>query len=84
LDLSDNQLHSYGCRILELAKKGSEVILDLKGNHQAFAGGETPVSVADVVQGVLHGVTQISDVDELRRRVSHPALRAADRPKPHS
>lgn len=83
LDLSENKLTNYGCGKLELSKKGFDVSLDLKRNNQASAGGETPVSVGDLVQGVLQGVSQIVDnTAELRRRVSHPSMRAGERPNP--
>jgi uncharacterized protein (TIGR02996 family) len=83
LDISDNRLTTKGCRILQEANKSGAVNLNLADNSQSTVGAETPIPVADVVQGVLRGVSEVVDAAELRRRVAHPTMRAGDRPNHH-
>jgi Ran GTPase-activating protein (RanGAP) involved in mRNA processing and transport len=81
-DLSNNLLTSDGCmRILERAKKTGTVV-DVTRNSQASSGTETPISAAELVQGVLQGVSEVEKTAELRRRVTHPNLRIGERPNP--
>ncbi|MBA4186657.1 MAG: hypothetical protein C0467_01425 [Planctomycetaceae bacterium] len=68
-DLGGNRLTRHGLALLHGARGESGVVLDVSNNVQSVAGGEVPVSVADVVPGVLQGV---SEAAELRRRISNP------------
>ncbi len=77
LDLSGNRLTSYGVGIVQTARGTSRLVLDTSGNVQTSAGGEAPVTVGQVVSGVLQDVAEAA---ELRRRVSHPLWRPGDRP----
>ncbi len=83
LDLSENRLTRQGTNRLETAKGDHPMTLELNGNVQTSAGGEAPVRVGEVVPGVLRGVTEVAEANELRRRVAHPAMRPPERPNPH-
>ena len=83
-DISENMgLTRIGCRILEHENKGGSTVLDTSGNGQPSAGGVTPISGEDLVQGGNQGVSEIEEAERLRRRVSHPAMRGQNRPNPH-
>lgn len=69
LDLSGNRLTRQGFALLRGARGEPGVKLDISGNIQAAVGGEVPVTVGDVMGGVLQGV---ADAAELRRRIANP------------
>jgi uncharacterized protein (TIGR02996 family) len=78
LDLSDNKLTRYGIGLLETARNNQAVRIDLSRN--GAVSGENPVPVGDVLPDVFRGVAEAT---ELRRRVSHPTMRAGERPNPN-
>ena len=69
LDLSENRLTRYGIGILDAARGGCDVTLDVSRNVQAAGGGEMPVCVGEFMSGVLSDVTGLAEAAELRRRV---------------
>jgi uncharacterized protein (TIGR02996 family) len=85
-EISENQLTSYGCRMLgdANAKNGNATILDVSRNNRAEVKGFNPFSQGEKVQGDREGVSDIEKAAELKRRVSYPSMRAGDRPNHHS
>src|SRR5262249_25438725 len=69
LDLSGNRLTKWGIGVLQVAKEGRPLSVDLSANVQPASGGDVPVAVGDVMPGVL------DNMSELRRRVWNPARR---------
>jgi uncharacterized protein (TIGR02996 family) len=77
-NLPNNGLYQSGIQILESAKRKWNVSLDVSGNHNTSAGNGSPISVAELVPNVLQNVSDLAETAELRRRVSHPTMRAGD------
>lgn len=78
-DLSENWLTGHGIRILR-AENGNGVVIDVSENNIASTGNETSVSEGESKPGVLHGGADETATAALRRRVSHPTMRAGERP----
>ena len=68
--------------LLDNARGGTATILDVSGNVQMAAGGESPVAVGRTVPDIMRGATEAAAAAELRRRVAHPTMRPGDRPNP--
>lgn len=79
LDLSANLLTGFGIRILEEFNRLGAVVLDLSHNVLPSMGGEGVLSEGEGPRATP-GQTDVDDMAELRRRVSHPNLRGGDRP----
>jgi uncharacterized protein (TIGR02996 family) len=77
LDLAENRLTGHGIRILEAAASTSTVTLHVEQNNLAAVRTDSTVSV-DLQYGPSTRVSEETVAAELRRRVAHPSLRAAD------
>jgi uncharacterized protein (TIGR02996 family) len=76
LDLSENLMTNYGSRMLQDFNKLGAVMLDLSRNVLPSMGAEGALADSEAAAGQA----DVDEMAELRRRVSHPNLRAGNRP----
>jgi uncharacterized protein (TIGR02996 family) len=72
LDLSNNRLTRMGLSLLSTLRGDRPVGWEVAGNVQSIYNGDAPVTISEVLPGLLDGVTEAA---RLKQRVSNPRHR---------